>query len=178
MLHNSTCSNCTCELKLWKPSQFPPAASIHSVVIFWKPTNFNILYSFTYANSWKKKENVVFIEYYWKIKFSGRVGTWARGHIHRRKVRNQWSVTSSKTTLLSRFSLPPEIKWSRWTNLQSYWLVIGGARITSTSNCCKLFTNTENLHQEILDYLVMTIWSWSIPNSEYGLRETEVTPAV
>jgi hypothetical protein len=30
----------------------------------------------------------------------------SRGRIHRRKVRNLWSVTSSKTTLLSRFSLP------------------------------------------------------------------------
>ncbi len=63
----------------------------------------------------------------------------------------------------------PGIKWSRWTSLQSYWLMIGGARITSTSNCCKLFTNTENPHQEILDYLVANIWSRSIPHSEYGL---------
>jgi hypothetical protein len=29
--------------------------------------------------------------------------------------------------------------------------------------------NTENLHQEIPDYLVAYIWSRSIPHSEYGL---------
>ncbi len=46
-------------------------------------------------------------------------------------------------------------------------VIIGGTRITSTS---KLFMNTENLHQEILDYLVANIWSRSIPPSEFGLR--------
>ncbi len=63
----------------------------------------------------------------------------------------------------------PGIKWSWWKNLQSYWIMIGGARITSTSNCCKLFMNTENLHQEVPDHLVAYIWSRSIPHSEYGL---------
>ncbi len=34
----------------------------------------------------------------------------------------------------------------------------------------KLFTNTENFLQEILDDLIANIWSWSAPHSEYGLK--------
>ncbi len=43
------------------------------------------------------------------------------------------------------------------------------SQLTSTSYSCELFVNTENLHQEILDYLVTNIWLRSIPHSEYGL---------
>jgi hypothetical protein len=38
------------------------------------------------------------------------------------------------------------------------------------SKCCKLFLNIENFLQEILDHLIGTIWSRSIPHSKYGLQ--------
>jgi hypothetical protein len=43
------------------------------------------------------------------------------------------------------------------------------SQLTSTSYCCELFMKTENLHQEILDYLIPYILSRSIPHSDgYG----------
>ncbi len=50
------------------------------------------------------------------------------------------------------------------------------SQLTSTSYSLELFVNMENLHQEILDYLVANIWPRLIPHSEYGLRRFRDNP--
>jgi hypothetical protein len=66
-------------------------------------------------------------------------------------------------------------KWSRWRKLLSHWLLWRTGLwfkpiVSDFLHCRKLFRNSTNFQQKILDYLISIISSRSFPHCEYRLR--------
>ncbi len=69
-------------------------------------------------------------------------------------------------------------KWSRWRKLLSHWLLWRAGLwfqpiVSEFLHCRKLFMNSTNFQQKILDYLISIISSRSFPHCEYRLRKDE-----
>ncbi len=65
-------------------------------------------------------------------------------------------------------------KWSRWRKLLSHWLLWRASLwfqpiVSDFFHCRKLFMNSTNVQQKILDYLITIISSRSFPHCEYSL---------
>ncbi len=65
-------------------------------------------------------------------------------------------------------------KWSRWRNLLSHWLQRRAGLwfqpiVSDFLRCRKLFMNSTNFQQKILDYFISIISSRSFPHCEYRL---------